>query len=209
MQDDTTTPPAPPQDGAPLPEPRLSRRAAWIAMGSVALALGLLWAAADLTDPHLDDPAFGIAGGEDPTDANAVGKAAPLDFTVKDMNGADVHLASYKGKIILLNFWATWCPPCIVEIPWLVELQGTYKDDLVVLGVSIDDTAEALRPYAEKMQMNYPVLVGAQRQDMQDAYGPLFGIPVSVFVDREGTIARRHSGIVSKEQIEEWIKELL
>ena len=128
MQDEHSAPTpdqhAGPHDNAPLPEPRLSRRAAWIAMGSVALALGLLWAASDLTDPHLDEQSgVGIAGGEDPTDADAVGKAAPLDYTVKDMNGADVHLASYKGKIILLNFWATWCPPCKVEIPDLIALQ--------------------------------------------------------------------------------------
>jgi thiol-disulfide isomerase/thioredoxin len=145
----------------------------------------------------------------DPGDAAAVGRPAPLQFTLKDMNGVDVKLESFRGKVILLNFWATWCPPCVYEIPGLVELQTKYRDDLVVLGVSIDDTPEALKPYASKMQMNYPVLVGLERQDVQDAYGPMFGIPVSVFVDRDGTIARRHSGIVSKEQMEDWIKALL
>ncbi len=209
MQDDTTTPPAPPEDGAPLPEPRLSRRAAWIAMGSVALALGLLWAAADLTDPHFDDPAFGIAGGEDPTDANAVGKAAPLDFTVKDMTGADVHLASYKGKIILLNFWATWCPPCKVEIPDLIALQEQYKDDIVVLGFSVDDTAEQLQPFASEYKMNYPVLVGLGHENIQEAYGPMWGIPVTIIIDRDGRIAKKQSGIRTKEQIEREIKALL
>jgi thiol-disulfide isomerase/thioredoxin len=181
-------------------EPRLSRRAAWLAMGAVVLALVLVWAAPGIDDEaHYDDPA----------DAAAVGRPAPLHFTLKDMNGVDVSLESFKGKVILINFWATWCPPCVHEIPWLVELQKTYQDDMVVLGVSIDDTADALKPYAAKMQMNYPVLVGVERQDMQDAYGPLFGIPVSFFIDREGTIARRHSGIASKEQMDEWIKALL
>ena len=212
MQDEHSTPipdqHGGPQDNTPLPEPRLSRRAAWIAMGSVALALGLLWAASDLTDPHLD-PAFGIAGGEDPTDADAVGKVAPLDYTVKDMNGADVHLASYKGKIILLNFWATWCPPCKVEIPDLIALQEQYKDDIVVLGFSVDDTAEQLQPFADEYKMNYPVLVGLGHENIQEAYGPMWGIPVTVIIDREGKIAKKQSGIRTKEQIEREIKALL
>jgi hypothetical protein len=80
---------------------------------------------------------------------------------------------------------------------------------VVILGVSIDDTAAQLKPYAEKMKMNYPVLLGLERQDMQDAYGPLYGVPVSVFINREGVIARRHSGIFSKEQFEREIKSLL
>ena len=207
MQDETPTAP-PPSEEAPLPEPRLSRRAAWIAMGSVALALGLLWAASDLTDPHLDDQ-LGIANGEDPTDSDSVGKMAPLNYTLKDMNGASVHLGSYKGKIILLNFWATWCPPCKVEIPDLIELQAQYKDDVVILGFSVDDTAEQLKPFAEQYRMNYPVLVGLGHENIQEAYGPMWGIPVTVIIGRDGKIAKKQSGIRTKEQIEREIKALL
>jgi thiol-disulfide isomerase/thioredoxin len=172
-------------------EGRLSRRGALLAMGAVALAIALVWMAPGTQDSH----------GE--------GESAPLHFTLKDMNGVDVKLASFKGKVILVNFWATWCGPCELEIPWLVELQKAYRDDLVVLGVSIDDTAEQLKPYAATKKMNYPVLVGLDRQDVQDAFGPLFGIPVSVFIDRNGTIVRRHSGIATKEQFEKEIKQLL
>jgi peroxiredoxin len=175
----------------------------------VALALGLLWAASDLTGPHLEDGQIGVAGGEDPTDADAVGKPAPLNYTVKDMNGESVHLASYKGKIILLNFWATWCPPCKVEIPDLIELQEQYKDDIVVLGFSVDDTAEQLKPFAEEYRMNYPILVGLGHENIQEAYGPMWGIPVTIIIDRDGTIAKKQSGIRSKEQIEREIKALL
>jgi thiol-disulfide isomerase/thioredoxin len=170
---------------------RLSRRSAWLAMGAVALALGLVW----------------IAPGAE--DSRVQGDEAPLHFTLTDMNGVDVKLSSFKGKVILVNFWATWCGPCELEIPDLVAVQKQYPDDLVILGVSIDDTAEMLKPYAAKKQMNYPVLVGLNREDVQDAFGPLFGIPVSVFVDRAGKIALRHSGIASKEQIEREIKALL
>ena len=194
-----------------LAEPRLSRRAAWLAMGAVALALGLIWMAPGLGDTHVDEAAEGD-GTEypgDPDDATATGKAAPLHFTLKDMNGVDVKLATFKGKVILLNFWATWCGPCKAEIPSLVELQEQYVDDLVVLGFSVDDPVEKMRPYAEEYKINYPLLVGNGREDVQEAFGPLYGIPVSVIIDREGRIAKKHSGIASKSQFEREIKSLL
>src|SRR5687768_61394 len=197
----------PSAEGAPMPEPRLSRRAAWIAMGSVALALGLLWAASDLSDPHLDDPA--AAFGDDPEDADATGKPAPLNYTVKDMNGAEVRLASFKGKIILLNFWATWCEPCKYEIPDLISLQEQYADDIVVLGFSVDDTPEQLKAYAAEYKVNYPMLVGSGHENVQDAYGPMWGIPVTIVIARDGTIARKQSGIRTREQFEREIKALL
>jgi len=205
--------------GESVTPPRPSRKSAWLAMGAVGIALGLLWlapgAGTDTTQQSADTQGSASASGGatiDPdaaADALAVGKPAPLQFTMQDMNGIDVKLASFKGKVIVLNFWATWCGPCQEEIPSLVELQQQYGDQLVVLGVSIDDPLSKLKPYATKMHMNYPVLVGKDRQDVQDAYGPLFGIPVSVFVDRDGRIWKRHSGIASKEQFEREIKALL
>ena len=198
----------PPDDNAPLPEPRLSRRAAWIAMGSVALALGLLWAASDLSEPHVDEQLDVIAA-DQASDADATGKPAPLHFTLKDMNGAEVKLSSYKGKIILLNFWATWCEPCKYEIPDLISLQEQYADDLVVLGFSVDDTPEQLKAYAAEYKVNYPMLVGSGHENVQDAYGPMWGIPVTIVIARDGTIARKQSGIRTREQFEREIKALL
>jgi thiol-disulfide isomerase/thioredoxin len=191
------------------PQKPQSRKAVWLAMGAVALALGLIWVAPGI-EPHADDPSGAASDfpGE-PEDADATGKPARLDFTLKDMHGVDVHLASFKGKVILLNFWATWCGPCRAEIPSLVELQEQYADDLVVLGLSVDDPAEKLLPYAAEFKMNYPVLVGNGREDVQEAFGPLFGIPVSVIIGRDGLIAKKHSGIATKEQIEREIKALL
>ena len=197
----------PPDDNAPLPEPRLSRRAAWIAMGSVTMALGLLWAASDLSEPPADPLA--VIAEDEAADAQAVGKPAPLNYTVKDMNGADVRLSSFKGKIILLNFWATWCPPCKIEIPDLIALQEQYKDDIVVLGFSVDDEADDLKPFAAEYKINYPLLVGLGHENIQDAYGPMWGIPVTIIIDRNGTIARKQSGIRTREQIEREIKALL
>jgi cytochrome c biogenesis protein CcmG/thiol:disulfide interchange protein DsbE len=136
-------------------------------------------------------------------------KPAPLDFTIKDMNGVDVKLASFKGKVILLNFWATWCGPCKAEIPAFVELQKQYARDLVVLGLSVDDPVEKLKPYAAQYKINYPVLVGLGRDDVQDAYGPLWGIPVSFLIGRDGKICTKHMGIAPKAQFEREIKALL
>ena len=199
---------APPTE--PPQEPRLSRSAAWIAMGAVALALGLLWAASDLSEPPADEAALASSiGPDDLEDSKAIGRDAPLGYTVKDMNGADVRLASYKGKVILLNFWATWCEPCKEEIPDLIALQKQYNDDVVVLGFSIDDKPEELKKYAKAFEINYPVLVGAGHENIQEAYGPMWGVPVTVIIDREGKIAKKQSGIRTLEQFEREIKKLL
>jgi thiol-disulfide isomerase/thioredoxin len=181
---------------------RPSRKTAWLAMGAVALALGLLMFIPDEHyDPNAPPPsADGTVADGDDGGTLLVGKAAPLHFTLKDMNGVDVQLASFKGKVIVLNFWATWCGPCKVEIPDLVAVQNEYRDDLVILGVSVDDTPDKMKPYAAQYKINYPLLVGNGRDDVQDAYGPLWGIPVSVFIDREGKIAKKHSGIATREQ---------
>ncbi len=191
----------------------MSRGAALVAMGLVGGAILLLsLLAPGGVDPDAPPPAAdtaGTAAPADPKDVEAVGLVAPLDFTVKDMNGVDVKLASFKGKVILLNFWATWCGPCRAEIPALVDLQAKYADDLVVLGFSVDDPVEKLRPYATEYRINYPVLVGNGREEIQDAFGPLWGIPVSVIIGRDGRIAKKHSGIGTKEQFEQEIKALL
>ncbi len=135
---------------------------------------------------------------------------ANLDFIIKDMHGDDVNLASLKGNVILLNFWATWCGPCKVEIPGFVELQDQYRDaGLVVLGLSVDDPVEKLKPFADEYNINYPLLVGLGRDDFQEAFGPLWGIPVTFYIGRDGTLCKKHMGLATKEQVERDIKALL
>lgn len=137
-------------------------------------------------------------------------KAANLNFTLESITGRQVQLSDYNGQVILLNFWATWCEPCRKEIPWLVELHEEYrKRGLVVLGVSIDESVELVKPFAEQLRVTYPILIGKNRDDVTDAFGPLLGFPTSVLVTRGGAICRRHTGIASKAQLEREINALL
>jgi peroxiredoxin len=123
-------------------------------------------------------------------------KKANLDFTLKDMDGHDLKLSDYRGKVILIDFWATWCGPCKYEIPGFVDLQAKYgAQGLQVLGVSVDDTVDKLKPFATQFKINYPVLQGLDREDFQTAYGPIWGIPVNVLISRDGRICARHTGL--------------
>ena len=140
-------------------------------------------------------------------DANA--PPADLNFTLKDMTGRDVMLASFTGKVVLLNFWATWCGPCRVEIPGFVELYAKYRSrGLVVLGVSVDDPVSKLRPFAAQMKMNYPVLVGNGHADLQKAF-PLVGVPNTFVIARDGTLCTKFGGLTLGEQLEPLINVLL
>jgi peroxiredoxin len=137
-------------------------------------------------------------------------KPANLDFTMPDLDGKEVRLSSYKGKVILLNFWATWCGPCKAEIPGFVELQDQYgKDGLVVVGYSVDDDAPKAQAFADQFKINYPVLLGLGREDVQDAYGPIWGIPASFIISRDGRVCQKHLGIAPKAVFEKEIKALL
>ncbi|OFW37060.1 MAG: hypothetical protein A3F70_02570 [Acidobacteria bacterium RIFCSPLOWO2_12_FULL_67_14] len=139
----------------------------------------------------------------------AVGQDAPLEFTLKDVNGVDVKLASFKGKVILVNFWATWCGPCRVEIPDLIELQDVYRDDLVVLGIDVLDEFSRVPAFARQLKVNYPMLDANNREDVEKAYGPMWGLPTTVVVGRDGKVHRKHSGIATREQFEEYVKSAL
>jgi thiol-disulfide isomerase/thioredoxin len=137
-------------------------------------------------------------------------KPARFDFTMNDASGRPVTLSQYKGKVILLDFWATWCGPCKVEIPGFVEFQAKYaKAGLQVLGVSVDDKPEQLLPYIKQFKMNYPVLQGLGHDDVQDAYGPLVGIPTTVLISRDGKVCATHAGFAARETFEAEIKALL
>ena len=149
------------------------------------------------------------AGEEQGAACDADAKPANMDFTIKHLDGKDVKLSDYKGKVVLLNFWATWCGPCKAEIPGFVELQEQYKNDLVVVGYSVDDNAEKAGAFAKEYKINYPVLLGLGREDVQDAYGPIWGIPASFLISKDGKVCKKHMGIAPKAVFEKEIKALL
>ena len=144
-----------------------------------------------------------------PADCDAKRKPADLHFTLKDMDGKDVALSAFAGKVIVLNFWATWCGPCKVEIPGFVELSTKYRArGLAILGISVDDPVAKLKPFAAQMKMNYPVLVGEGREDVEKAY-PWIGLPNTFIIGRDGAVCRQRTGMATKEQVESLIKGLL
>jgi peroxiredoxin len=180
----------------------------WIIAGAAALALALLTlpmlrqgGGAQLTS------SAGAPAGRSASSCDATGKGT-FDFVLKDQNNLPVKLADYKGKVVLVNFWATWCGPCKSEIPDMVKLYSQYKDKgLVVLGISIDDSPEQLQTFMREFKMNYPVV--QMRPEVEDAWGPFYGYPTSFIVARDGSICTKHIGPATHDQFEAEIKSLL
>ena len=137
-------------------------RTRWIIAALSALVLAVLTMAVPLPWPWATRTAGRPAAAACPADA----KRANLEFTLKDVNGTDVTLSDYKGKVILLDFWATWCGPCKFEIPGFVQLQEKYgQHGLQVIGISVDDPPEDIRKFATEFKVNYPMLVGRDRKN--------------------------------------------
>ncbi len=130
-------------------------------------------------------------------------------FTLKDSHGRTVQLSDYKGKVVLLNFWATWCGPCKIEIPWFIDFEQRFKDrGFAVLGVSMDEDGwEAVKPYIESKKVNYRVVIGTD--EVADLYGGVSSLPTSFVIDRQGKIASTHVGLVSKSVYQNDIEQLL
>ena len=157
--------------------------------------------AAHAVSPSSDEQAGDVA---------CVADAKPAaDFTLPTLDGKSFTLSSVKGKVVLLNFWATWCGPCKAEIPAFVELQQQYGKDLVVVGLSVDDPADKAKAFATTYKINYTVVLGLGHDDIQDAYGPIYGIPASFLISRDGKVCKRHLGIAPKAQFDREIKSLL
>ena len=135
-------------------------------------------------------------------------QAAP-DFALKDINGTTVHLSDYRGKVVLLDFWATWCGPCKMEIPWFMEFERKYKDrGFAVLGVSMDDDGwPTIKPFVKDIGMNYRVVLGNDQTG--DLYGGIEALPTAFLIDREGRVAIEHVGLSSRREFEDGIENLL
>lgn len=135
-------------------------------------------------------------------------KQAP-NFRLTAHDGKVVELAKLKGKVVVVNFWATWCGPCRKEIPGFMEVHSQYKEKgVVVVGVSLDqDGWEVVRPYVDKAKITYPIVVGDG--SLAEAYKIPNAIPATYVVDRKGIIAKEHVGYMSKSELEGIIKPLL
>ncbi len=134
--------------------------------------------------------------------------AAP-EFTLIGADGAEIRLSAYKGKVVLLNFWATWCGPCLAEIPWFVEFQRTHAArGLAVVGISMDEDGwKSVRPFMETQKINYPIAIGDDA--LAQKFGGIESLPETLLIDRDGRIASRHVGIVAKSDYEKELIQIL
>jgi len=129
-------------------------------------------------------------------------------FSLPDLNGRTLNLADYKGKVILLDFWATWCGPCRIEIPGFIELQNRYRDQgLLIIGISMDKGPEPVREFYEEFKMNYPVVMADDK--VSELYGGVWGLPTAFLIGRDGRIYAKHLGAMNISVLEEEVRELL
>ena len=147
----------------------------------------------------------------------SIGMPAP-EVTMKDLAGKDVSLSRYHDKVVLVNFWATWCEPCRIEIPWLIELQQKYgAKGFTVLGIAMDEEGKSVvAPFVDKerfdvngqkLPMSYPILLG--NEGVADKFGGLFGYPTSILISRDGKQVKRITGLISYEEITKAIESQL
>ncbi len=140
------------------------------------------------------------------------------ELTLKDLDGKDVSLSEYKGKVVLVNFWATWCEPCRIEIPWLIEMQQKYgPKGFVILGIALDEEGKSVvAPFVSKerfdvngskLPMSYKILIG--NDDAADKFGGLFGYPTSILISRDGRQIKRVTGIISEDEMSKIIESQL
>jgi peroxiredoxin len=136
-----------------------------------------------------------------------IGDQAP-QFSMRAINGRPINLANYRGKVVLLNFWATWCTPCQTEMPRFVAFQRQLgPKGFQVVGISMDDEVAPVRAFTAKLKPNYPIGMGTTK--LAESYGGVLGLPITLLIDREGNIAKRYEGTVDLDAMKNDIQKLL
>lgn len=181
---------------------------------AAVLLLGVLFVMSGCSSEQNDPPAERSEPLEqlDPQSAQlypAQREAKARDFEVTLINGETFRLSDHKGKVVMLNIWATWCAPCREEVPDFVELYDKYRDEgLEILGVSIDKQGESVvKPFMEKYEVNYPIVI--DRGEIMDKYGPTMGVPTTYIIGREGNLQYFAVGALTNEELEPRLKKLL
>jgi cytochrome c biogenesis protein CcmG/thiol:disulfide interchange protein DsbE len=173
----------------------LGNRLIFIIGAALVVAASFYFASRNVADP----PSFGVSSGQQ--------LPAP-QMKLTDLNGQKVDLASYKGQVVLVDFWATWCDPCRAEIPHFIQLQDKYRDQgLQIIGISMDDGPKPVREFSQEFKMNYPVAMGNAK--LAERFGGVLGLPVSFLIGRDGRIYARHVGETDATIFESEIKQLL
>jgi len=174
-------------------------RRALLIVAAVVLILGI-WRVSHVSRPRAAKLDGAVTAG---------GKGGPApDFSLQGIDGQPLTLASYRGKVVLLDFWATYCAPCKSEIPHFVDWQNKYgSQGFQVIGISMDDSPKAVREFYSELKMNYPVAVGTEQ--VAESYGGVLALPITFLIDRDGRVATKYTGAVEPATVEQEIQSLL
>ena len=213
MEESTLNPngePQPEPQPTPTPPPSASSKLLTVGILMATVALAVVWIKQDAASSaarKLSVDGTGQSKAADGPSPIKIGAPAPK-LVLKDLEGHTVDLESLKGKVVIVDFWATWCEPCQVMIPWLEEFHNRYASQgLEIVGVSMDDDIKDVKPFVDKAKMNYPILFG--NDAIADAWGGVFGLPTSFMIDRQGKIRATHQGLIGKDVIEKDIRSML